>query len=850
MKHARRLHAPLYLLLASTVACDDDDAKSPTDDTDPPAACGDATEDLGEACDDGNDVTGDGCEPDCTLTTVDPPDDTDDPVVADCAPLAPLPSAVCAVTTDRGGDGAKLLVGTVLTPGRAWRGGQVAIDAEGWIRCVGCDCATEVPDATVITCPQGVISPGLINAHDHITFTQDGPSAVSGERYEHRHDWRLGKRGHTAIPTAGGATADQVRWGELRFLMGGATSTVASGASQGLLRNLDRADAMEGLDERPVRFETFPLGDSDGTQLTSGCAYPSIPTADDVADASELHVAEGIDQVARNEFLCMSSTASGGEDLTLPQSAFIHGVGLTAADYADMAAGSTGLIWSPRSNISLYGDTAQVTAAAALGVQIALSTDWIASGSMNLLRELRCADQLNAEYYDHRFSDEALWKMVTLNPATITATDDRLGVLAPGHLADVAIFDGSSRDAYRAVIEAEPADVALVLRGGEALYGDEALVSALAAGCDALDVCGAAKQVCAMAEIGQDLPTLQAAVGDVYPAFFCATPDDEPSCVPTRAASVSGSTIYTGVASADDHDGDGIVDEADNCPAVFNPIRPLDGGAQGDADGDGDGDVCDPCPLDPGAASCERPNPDDRDGDGDLNYADNCPSLSNAGQEDRDGDGKGDVCDPCPDAPNPGLGGCPATIYAIKDGTVPPGTPALITDVIVTARTASAYFVQIVEGDPGFMGVELSGLYVFHPGNAVARGDRVDIDGTVTDFFGLIELADVTATVTASGAALPQPALALPADLVTGGPRAAALEGVLVRVEDVRVSSSDPVSRVFTLDGGLPVDDALHLVTPFPAVDDAFASITGVLTLSRGDNQLLPRDAADVVPGP
>ena len=42
-----------------------------------------------------------------------------------------------------------------------------------------------------------------------------------------------------------------------------------------------------------------------------------------------------------------------------------------------------------------------------------------------------------------------------------------------------------------------------------------------------------------------------------------------------------------------------------------------------------------------------RINPD-QDGDGVLNNVDNCPATANAGQLDTDGDGLGDVCDPIP----------------------------------------------------------------------------------------------------------------------------------------------------------------------------------------------------------
>ncbi|MEW5873842.1 MAG: thrombospondin type 3 repeat-containing protein [Candidatus Zixiibacteriota bacterium] len=123
-----------------------------------------------------------------------------------------------------------------------------------------------------------------------------------------------------------------------------------------------------------------------------------------------------------------------------------------------------------------------------------------------------------------------------------------------------------------------------------------------------------------------------------------------------------------------DTDHDGIVDDFDNCPEVYNPLQ-----ADGDADGRGDvcdncpvdfnpdqldsdldnqGDVCDPCPLDP---------LDDQDNDGFCADVDNCPTISNPSQANNDGDVLGDACDPdddndgiadaadnCPLDPNPG----------------------------------------------------------------------------------------------------------------------------------------------------------------------------------------------------
>ncbi len=528
-----------------------------------------------------------------------------------CKMLPALPEGTCAVTP---GDSSTLITGNILSPTQVLQGGQVLIDASGKIACVDCDCSGGAATATQLSCPTGVVSPGLINSHDHINF-ENSPrlNPDTGERFEHRHDWRKGLRGHTKLKIGSYANGNQIAWQELRYLLGGATATVGEGSADGLLRNLTSIPRSQALGQPAADFKTFPLGDSSGTMLTMGCDYPStgIETAASIAadDAYLPHVSEGIDAEAHNEFNCLSSDVNNGQDLTVKQSAFIHSIGLQPADYARMAAAGTKMVWSARTNVSLYGDTARVTVAARLGVKIALGTDWTVSGSMNMLRELRCADSLNSTYYDHFFSDRDLWLMATANGAAATATADAIGALQAGLTADIAIFDGKSHPYYRAVIDAEPDDVVLVLRGGKPLYGDKPLIDANLGGtggalCDAIDVCARAKSVCLQGEIGKHYADLKALVSASYEAFFCGPPDAEPSCVPARTASVLGSTIYTGLPSATDGDGDGIPDTDDNCPKVFNPIRPMDGGKQPDADSDGAGDACDVCPLEPSATTC------------------------------------------------------------------------------------------------------------------------------------------------------------------------------------------------------------------------------------------------------
>ncbi len=788
------------------------------------------------------------------------------PAAVVCETLAPIAAGTCSLTA---GGTSTLIKGNVLTPTTVYTGGQVAVDETGHITCVGCDCAAG--GETVLTCPDGVVSPGLINTHDHITFTQNSPYHDTGERYDDRQQWRKGNGGHMKITSAGAATTSQVQWGELRFLMGGATSIVGSGGQKGLLRNLDQAANMEGLTKKAVNFDTFPLDDSSGTQRTGDCNYGGAPTTADsltAFDAYEPHTSEGIDAFAHNEFLCETSVAYDtmapgvSQNLGIAKTSMIHAIGLQAADYGAMASNGVGLIWSPRSNITLYGETARVSIASRLGVNIALGTDWMPTGSMNLLRELKCASSFNTKYLHDYFDAKALWSMVTANAAAVTKMDDTIGVLAAGHLADISIFAGHGKG-YQAVVDANPADVVLVMRGGKVLYGDDALVGGLATQCDQVDVCGTMKQVCLMTEVQKTYTALQSAAGAVYPAFSCdATPMNEPSCDPRRPTSVAGSTIYTGVASATDSDGDGLPDATDKCPETFDPIRPLDLGVQADTDGDGLGDACDPCPLDANTTTCTTVNPDDRDHDGRANAIDNCPDIANADQADSDLDGKGDVCDACPNQANPGTAGCPATIYAIKSMVLATGTAVEIQHALVTGKGANGFFVQTKINDVGFTGADYSGLFVYTGAaspylTSATVGARLTIDGTIDVFATEIELDNLTnVTVEAVGPeAAPEPITVGYAEVATGGTRQAKLEGVLVTVPASTVTAVDTTVGEATLTAAdattLIMDDTLYLANA--AVGQNYATVTGVLstkTVTGGSaSKIQPRGASDLVAG-
>ena len=737
---------------------------------------------------------------------------------------------------------------------------------------VGCDCAAKATEHNVVVCAKAVVSPGLIDAHNHVGWLNGRPWVAAeakvnpAVRWEHRHDWRKGKRGNPKVNVSGGgANFDQKAFGELRYVLTGGTSIFGSGDLSGLMRDLDATGKGDnGLGQPGARYDTFPLGDSSGTQLDSGCGYGKVPSTPN-ADAWVPHVAEGIDAAARNEFLCLTNQGQGAKDSVASNVALIHGTGLNGTDLALMAAKGAKLIWSPRSNVSLYGDTARVVAAHRVGVSIGLGVDWLPSGSMNMVRELACAAYLNDNHWGGYFTDWQLWEMATIGAARALAMDDAVGALIVGHAGDIAVFKRDDDSYHRAIIDANPGDTLLVLKGGEVLAGEATLAAALDETCESIgDVCGSTQAVCVSKHIGKTFAALKSAIGNAnYPLFACETPLNEPSCVPARTLaedSVNGSNNYAGKSDPADMDGDGIANEKDNCPKVFNPIRPVDNGKQADVDGDGEGDSCDPCPVNADTTECKPVDPADLDGDGVPSVSDNCPDVSNSDQADKDGDNKGDACDACPDYANEGSAGCLATVPELKTSEKLQEQRVALKDVVVTTVEGTGYFIQQAGG-----AVDHGGIYVYagKEANLPKRGAIVDISGaTLTTFYSQIQLKSAVWQDTGKTEQVqPRALTAEQVKTLTGTDRASSVhEGLVVIVSDISVTDAEPsagpgaadADNEFIVTGGLRVDDAAYTGDDYPKVNNGtgFASLAGPLSFRNDAIKLLPRDSADIKLGP
>ena len=374
---------------------------------------------------------------------------------------------------------------TVLPAGAVYidRGAIVAVTAQGAPAPAGVAGATSVDTG-------GTIFPGLIELHNHLSYDAL-PMWKVPKKFTNRGQWQgnadyasrvSGPMGVIAKSSDPHVLAALARYVETKCLLGGVTT------SQGISLQIATMDAsyhgaMRVVDD-PVGAG-FPKATTHILDVVAK-KWSSFNKVLGKASCLLLHLSEGLDAPARDAFL---SLQNGSQWAITPALAGIHCAALQAADFAVMAQHGGSMVWSPFSNLMLYGGTSDIVAARAAGVPIALGSDWSPTGSKNLLNELKVAHAASAAL-NLGLTDRDIVAMATRVPAAIVKWGHQVGSIEAGKRADLTVVGGAGGDAYAAIIGARETDVVLVLIDGRPVVGTQVLMSALGATGETLSVGG------------------------------------------------------------------------------------------------------------------------------------------------------------------------------------------------------------------------------------------------------------------------------------------------------------------------------------------------------------------------
>ena len=354
------------------------------------------------------------------------------------------------------------------------RGGGGAATIENSVR------SAEFDNAPVVDAGNDLVVPGFIDLHSHLAYATL-PLWTEPNRtvpFQHHDIWPTRPTYAESITWPAyafieAAPAELLAYAEIRGLVGGTTSIQGSPPSNRpldgwLVRNIEDETLGGEIGRHQVLTSTLTLKPEQlgerAISMRQGATFI-------------YHCAEGRPgSIVQREYRAAHTAGCLQRRLVA-----IHTNAVESALYGTW--GDPGaIVWSPFSNLWLYGTTIDVPAALARGISFCIGSDWGPSGTRNVLGELKVAS-LVSEAKGWDFSSFDLVKMITANPGDVLAEawQRQAGRLQPGALGDVVVIaagaEATSRpDPFKSILRASEADVRLVVVNGKPLYGTEQLM--------------------------------------------------------------------------------------------------------------------------------------------------------------------------------------------------------------------------------------------------------------------------------------------------------------------------------------------------------------------------------------
>jgi 5-methylthioadenosine/S-adenosylhomocysteine deaminase len=352
------------------------------------------------------------------------------------------------------------------------------------------------------------IYPGLINLHAHVDYNLLPLWHTALAPFNNRFEWRSDddykrdvKDLHAKFLGKANAIAVAV-FAELQAVAGGTsvlqeTSPLereAGGVDLVLCRDTGKAEDI-GFDKDKAILSVvdwFRPGNSGGApepQTRAIADYVRLRDSGKLA-AAIVHLAEGrcgygtdlgVDPYCRREFeafMAHPAFQDAGAVRACPLT-LVHCSGIDVRDQSHirfLRERDISIVWSPVSNLLLYGDTLDVETLLSEGINVAIGSDWAPSGSKHVWEEAKFARW----YFDAigaNASDEQIFQMVTSNAGRCLGLP-HLGRIEPGGLGDFFILRSplESDNALEVFMSTTDRHVRATIIAGTPIYGDRKLL--------------------------------------------------------------------------------------------------------------------------------------------------------------------------------------------------------------------------------------------------------------------------------------------------------------------------------------------------------------------------------------
>jgi cytosine/adenosine deaminase-related metal-dependent hydrolase len=179
------------------------------------------------------------------------------------------------------------------------------------------------------------------------------------------------------------------------------------------------------------------------------------------------HLSEGFDEEAMNGINYLESLKVLDSHCLL-----IHCIGFSDEDIKKAAAAGASVSWCGFSNMFMFNVTCKIRKMLRAGINVSIGTDSSATGSANLLEEMRYDRELYRSLYGEDLPAKTIFQMVTANAAKAFWMEDRVGTLEEGKLADILVIKSRRDDPYENLVNAAMEDIELLTLEGTPVYGE------------------------------------------------------------------------------------------------------------------------------------------------------------------------------------------------------------------------------------------------------------------------------------------------------------------------------------------------------------------------------------------
>ena len=179
------------------------------------------------------------------------------------------------------------------------------------------------------------------------------------------------------------------------------------------------------------------------------------------------HLSEGFDKEAMNGIETMEKL-----NVLDNHCLFIHCIGFSDEHVKKTAKAGASVSWCGFSNMFMFNVTAKIRKMLEAGVNVTIGTDSSATGSANLLEEMKYDRELYRKLYGEDLPAKKIFEMVTINAAKAFWMQNKIGALDEGKLGDILVIKAKEDDPYENLVNAGMKDIELLVLSGKPIYGE------------------------------------------------------------------------------------------------------------------------------------------------------------------------------------------------------------------------------------------------------------------------------------------------------------------------------------------------------------------------------------------